>query len=244
MPRPKKFSDEEILEKMLDLEKKSPDGTVSLSELHRALIKEEHGKEISIRKQSLSQRIDDKKRGKGLVQRGLVVRVGRRFKLTDFGRGVAVAYRGIKEDVVSGYIKIVSKIIAMSLFELYFENVSNIKYVLEKKEEEKKLPICYFLLAAFLTAFLTELRSIAPKVINEWEFERELKKLWEKRIKYSERTLKEIAESVIKVLTSECSKHIGEIFDVYFHTLLGIGFFNLGLGKITIASLKVHESEK
>jgi hypothetical protein len=238
MPRPKKFSDEEILEKMLDLGRKSPDGTVSLSDLARALIKEEHGKEISIRKQSLSQRLDDKKRGKGLVQRGLVARVGKRFKLTDAGRGVAEAYRRIKAEEISGYTKEIVKTIQ----NFYFSSVVNIK---EAKSEEK-LPICRFLPADLLLLFLAQLRLITPKVINEREFERELKRLWEEQIKYVKEkvTLKDAVREAIKILTFECGEYIGEIFDAYLYALLGMMFFNLGVEKVSLLSLKVHESGK
>ena len=228
MPYPKKVSDEEILEAMLDLEKESPHGTVTLSELARRL---------GITKQALSQRLDDRKRDKGLVQRGLVARVGRRFKLTDAGRGVAEAYRRMKEEVKSGYAEKVAKFI----YELYLSNVVD---VFKEVREEERLPLCYSLLSMFLTVFLTELRLIAPKVTNEREFERELKKLWEKQSKYSEATLKETAKEAIETLTFACGKHVGEVFNTYLYALLGIGFFNLAVEKLTLASLKVHESEK
>jgi len=237
MPRPKKFSDEEILEKMLDLEKKSPDGTVSLSELVRALIKEEHGEEKSIRKQSLSQRLDDKKRGKGLVQRGLVARVGRRFKLTDAGRRVVEAYRKIKEEEISGYIKEIAKTI---FYDFYFSSIVNI---LEAKSEEK-LPICRSLPADLLLLFLVQLKLIPPKVVvNKREFERELKRMWEKQIKYVEEkmTLKDAVRMTIETLIVDCDEYIGEIFDTYFYALLGMMFFNLGIEKVSLLSLKVHE---
>jgi hypothetical protein len=243
MPRPKKFSDEEILEKMLDLEKKSPDGTVSLSELVRALIKEEHGEEKSIRKQSLSQRLDDKKRGKGLVQRGLVARVGRRFKLTDAGRRVVEAYRKIKEEEISGYIKEIAKTI---FYDFYFSSIVNI---LEAKSEEK-LPICRSLPADLLLLFLVQLKLIPPKVVvNKREFERELKRMWEKQIKYVEEkmTLKDAVREAMEILTYECGEHIGEIFDAfdaYLYALLGMKFYILGLEKVSLLSLKVHEGGK
>jgi len=238
MPRPKKFSDEEILEKMLDLERESPDGTVSLSDLARALIKEERGKEISIKKQSLSQRLDDKKRGKGFVQRGLVARVGKRFKLTDTGREVAEAYRRIKAEEISGYIEEIAKTIQ----NFYFSSVVNIK---EAKSEEK-LPICRSLLADLLLLFLAQLRLITPKVVNEREFERELKRLWEEQIKYVEEkvTLKDAVREAIKILTFECGEYIGGIFDAYLYALLGMKFLNLGVEKVSLLSLKVHESGK
>jgi len=222
MPRPKKVSDEEILEAMLDLEEKSPDGTVSLTELARKL---------GIRKQSLSQRLDDKKRGKGLVQRALVARVGRRFKLTDVGRSVVEAYRRMKEEVKSGYAEKIAK----SIYELYLSDVVS---VLKEVREEERLPLCYSLLAKFLMVFLAELRLIAPKVINEREFERELKKLWEKQSRYPKMPLKETAKTAIEALAFACSKHIGEIFNAYLYALLGIGFFNLAIEKLSIASLK------
>jgi hypothetical protein len=221
VPRPKKFSDEEILEKMLDLEKKSPDGTISLSELARALIKEEHGKVLRIRKQSLSQRLDDKKRGKGLVQRGLVIRVGRRFKLTEAGRESAEAYRKIREEVESKYIEK----IAETLRKYYIASIVSISKV---KEEEKRLPLCYFLLANFLLILLLEFRLIVPKVMNKREFERELKRLWEKQC-YSGIALKDIAETTIRSLRVLCGKHVGEIFDTFLLTLQGIVFFNISI---------------
>jgi DNA-binding MarR family transcriptional regulator len=227
MPYLKRVSDEEILEAMLDLEKESPHGTVTLSELARKL---------GITKQALSQRLDDRKRDRGLVQRGLVARVGRRFKLTDAGRGVAEAYRRMKEEVKSGYAKKVAKFI----YELYLSDIVNVPEV----REEERLPLCYSLLSKFLIVFLTELRLITPKVANEREFERELKKLWEKQSKYSEATLKEIAKVTIEALAFACGKYIREIFNTYLYTLLGIGFFNLAVEKATLASLKFEGSRK
>jgi hypothetical protein len=57
--------------------------------------------------------------------------------------------------------------------------------VLEKPDTKKKLAICYSIPSFLLVAFLSELWSITPRVVNELVLERELEKLWERQTKFT-----------------------------------------------------------
>jgi DNA-binding MarR family transcriptional regulator len=217
MPRPKKVSDEEILEAMLDLEKDSPDGTVSLSELARKL---------GVTKQALSQRLDDRKEGRGLVQRGLVARAGKRFKLTERGRVAAETYRRVKVENMSWYMDKVAE----AIFDFFLSNAVD---VLETPDTRRKLAICYSIPSFLLAAFLSELWSIIPRAVNERVFEKELKKLWERQVRYAGGiTLKDAVKFATESLMFLCGERIDELFTRYVNAILGIGFFELAVETI------------
>jgi Mn-dependent DtxR family transcriptional regulator len=237
MTRPKKVSDEEILAKMWELVRKSPDGTVSLSELAR---------ELGIRKQSLSQRLYDgrsrrvdsikKRRVKDLVDRGYVIKVGRRYKLTDRGISVAKAYLAVKERIEKRYIDSA----VASILEIYAPTIEAIVESIERKEPiEKRLPLCYLSLDLLLFLILLRLGEIAVKAINENDFERELKNLWEKPDRITRITLKEAIRKTLVYASIGCEDHIADIFDKYILALIGIfsfigaGFFNMATTNIS-----------
>jgi CTP-dependent riboflavin kinase len=210
---------------MLDLSKESQDGSVSLSRL---------AKSLHVSKQLLSQRLYNK-RGTGLVQRGYVVKVGRRYKLTEVGEGLAEAFKSgidVKEDVDS---------MAENLFKYYNIAESALLSFLEKERAEyqsARYYFCHVMLANSLLMFFNTIRSLAYEVINEREFVRKLKNLWESKYvykttqnKYVQISLKEYVRRAIELSAYGCTDDIWSIFSELGGVLEGIILMNLSLAK-------------